>query len=209
MRRTRSVVERYELPANVGYTRGLYMDMTAQTGHTAGPTDIAGAGKYLTFSLGDEHYGLEIIRVQEIVGLIPVTRIPRLPAFVAGVVNLRGRVIPVVDLRLAFGMPGSAMDDRTCIIVVSLDRADGSTAVMGVIVDEVSDVVYLADDAIEPTPEFGTAVDTSFITGVGRLEERVVLLLDINGVLTSGELDDLVRASLNTNANTESVKEDS
>jgi len=172
------------------------MEKTATAGLQAGPTAVAGAGKYLTFSLGDEHYGLEIIRVQEIVGLIPVTRIPRLPAFVAGVVNLRGRVIPVVDLRLVFGMPGSAMDDRTCIIVVSIDRADGSSAVMGVIVDEVSDVAYLADDAIEETPEFGTTVDTSFIKGVGRYEERVVLLLDINGVLTAGELDQIDHAAV-------------
>lgn len=185
------------------------MDKTATAGQQAGQTAVAEAGKYLTFSLGDEHYGLEIIRVQEIVGLIPVTRIPRLPAFVAGVVNLRGRVIPVVDLRLVFGMPGSAMDDRTCIIVVSIDRADGSSAVMGVIVDEVSDVAYLADDAIEETPEFGTTVDTSFIKGVGRYEERVVLLLDINGVLTAGELEDLDRVAVNGDTAAEVLKEES
>jgi len=185
------------------------MDKTATAGLPAGPTAVAGAGKYLTFSLGDEHYGLEIIRVQEIVGLIPVTRIPRLPAFVAGVVNLRGRVIPVVDLRLVFGMSGSAMDERTCIIVVSVDRADGSSAVMGVIVDEVSDVAYLADDAIEETPEFGTTVDTSFIKGVGRYEERVVLLLDINGVLTARELEDLDHVAVNGDLAAEALKEES
>jgi len=188
--------------------KGRYMDMTAPSGREA-ETPNAEAGKYLTFSLGDEHYGLEIIRVQEIVGLIPVTRIPRLPAFVAGVVNLRGRVIPVVDLRLVFGMPASAMNDRTCIIVVSLDRADGTTAVMGVIVDEVSDVANLTEDAIEATPEFGTTVDTSFIKGVGRYEERVVLLLDINGVLTTGELDELDRVAVTNTASDKAQEEDS
>jgi purine-binding chemotaxis protein CheW len=151
-------------------------------------------GKYLTFSLADEHYGLEILCVQELVGLLPVTRVPRLPAFVAGVVNLRGRVIPLVDLRVCFGMPASAMDERTCVIVVRVERADDRSAAMGVIVDEVSDVVYLAQDVIEPTPEFGTSVDTSFVKGVGRLEDRVVLLLDIDQVLSSGELDALANA---------------
>lgn len=182
------------------------MELTASAG-TAG-AGVAQAGKYLTFSLADEHYGLEIVRVQEIVGLIPVTRVPRLPAFVAGVVNLRGKVIPVVDLRLSFGMPASAMGERTCIVIVSIERADGTTAIRGAIVDEVSDVVYFSADQIEPTPEFGTSVDTSFITGVGRLEERVVLLLDIDRVLTTGELEELDRAAAETPAEDKSVKEE-
>lgn len=155
---------------------------------------LATAGKYLTFSLGEEHYGLEILRVQEIVGLLPVTRVPRLPAMVAGVVNLRGRVIPVVDLRLAFGMRASAMSERSCIVVVSVHRATGTT-VMGVLVDEVSDVADLAHAEIEETPEFGTAVDTSFIKGVGRLEGRVVLLLDIDRVLNTREIEAIERAA--------------
>lgn len=155
----------------------------------------ATAGKYLTFSLADEHYGLEILRVQELVGLLPVTRVPRLPAFVAGVVNLRGRVIPLVDLRLCFGMSASAMDDRTCVVVVKVERGDDRLAVMGLMVDEVSDVVSLSEEVIEPTPEFGTAVDTSFVQGVGRLDDRVVLLLDIDRVLSSGELDAIAHAA--------------
>lgn len=163
--------------------------MTAVTGEVT-----ATAGKFLTFSLSEEHYGLEILRVQEIVGLLPVTRVPRLPAMVAGVVNLRGRVIPVVDLRLAFGMGRSAMDDRACIIVVSVVRGDATT-VMGVLVDEVSDVVDLSTSDIEETPEFGTAVDTSFIKGVGRLEGRVVLLLDIDRVLNTTDIEDIERAT--------------
>lgn len=160
----------------------------------ASTTTQAAAGKYLTFNLGDEHYGLEILRVQEIVGLLPVTRIPRLPELIAGVVNLRGRVIPVVDLRLAFGLPRAEMTDRTCIIVVRIERADGTPAVIGTIVDEVSDVANLVHDDIEDTPEFGAAVDTSFIKGVARVDERVVLLLDIDRALSSAELELLERA---------------
>ena len=156
---------------------------------TASVASAAQAGKYLTFDLAEEHYGLEIMRVQEIVGIMPVTRVPRMPEFVAGVVNLRGRVIPVVDLRLAFGLPGTEATDRTCIIVVRIERESGSSVVMGVIVDEVSDVAYLADEAIEVTPEFTSDVDTSFIKGVGRIEQRVLLLLDIDRVWSGSEME--------------------
>lgn len=153
------------------------------------------AGKYLTFSLGDEHYGIEILRVQEIVGLLPITRVPRLPELVAGVVNLRGRVIPVVDLRLAFGLPGIDHGERTCIIIVRSKRGDGKSTVMGALVDEVSEVADLPDKVIEPTPEFGTGIDTSFVRGVGRLEDRVVLLLDVDLVLSGSQLEIVERAA--------------
>jgi len=155
----------------------------------------AAPGKYLTFGLAGEHYGLEVLRVQEIVGLLPVTRVPRMPSFVAGVVNLRGRVIPVIDLRLAFGLPASEMHDRTCIIVARIEREDGVSAVMGVLVDEVSDVADLAADAIEETPEFGSSLDTSFIKGVGRAEDRVLLLLDIDRVLSGAEMQIVERVA--------------
>lgn len=153
------------------------------------------AGKYLTFVLGDEHYGIEILRVQEIVGLLPITRIPRLPKFVAGVVNLRGRVIPVVDLRLAFGLPGVEYGERTCIIIVRSVRSDGRSAVMGALVDEVSEVADLPESAIEATPEFGTGVDTSFVKAVGRVEDDVVLLLDVDLVLSGQDLEIMERAA--------------
>lgn len=165
--------------------------MPQSTGEFAAVTD-----KFLTFRLGDELYGLEILRVQEIVGLLPVTRVPRLPGFVAGVVNLRGRVVPVVDIRSAFGMSPSDMGERSCIIVVRIERTGERDAVIGAIVDEVADVVALAKDDIEGTPSFGTQVDTSFLRGVGRLDERVVLLLDIDRVLDSRELAEIERAAL-------------
>lgn len=155
----------------------------------------AAPGKYLTFGLAGEHYGLEVLRVQEIVGLLPVTRVPRLPSFVAGVVNLRGRVIPVIDLRLAFGLPASEMHERTCIVVARIERDDGVSAVMGVLVDEVSDVADLSADAIEETPEFGSSLDTSFIKGVGRAEDRVLLLLDIDRVLSGAEMQIVERVA--------------
>lgn len=157
-------------------------------------TVASAAGKYLTFELAEEAYGLPIMRVQEIVGMLPVTRVPRLPEFIAGVVNLRGRVVPVVNLRLTFGLPKTEPSDRTCIVIVQIERPSGA-ATMGVMVDAVSDVVNLGADAIEETPEFGTAVDTSFITGVGRADNRVVLLLDIDQVLSGEQLHLVQRAA--------------
>ena len=154
---------------------------------------LATAGKNLTFSLADEHYGLEILRVQELVGLLPVTRVPRLPAFVAGVVNLRGRVIPLVDLRLCFGMPASAMNDRTCVIIVRVEREQNRSAAMGVIVDEVAEVISLKDEQIEPAPSFGTTVDTDFILGMGKANQKVIMLLDIDQVLTHEQISAVER----------------
>ncbi len=158
----------------------------------------AAAGKYLTFGLAGEVYGLDILRVQEIVGLMPVTRVPRLPDSVAGVVNLRGRVIPVVELRRALGIEPTPSTERTCIIIAAV-RRDEREAVMGFVVDEVADVVALTDDIIEPTPEFG-AVDTAFLRGVGRVEDRVVLLLEIDEVLKHSETGLIERAANSADA---------
>ncbi|TLM76805.1 MAG: purine-binding chemotaxis protein CheW [Actinobacteria bacterium] len=140
-------------------------------------------GRYLTFGLDDQIYGLEILRVQEIVGLLPVTRVPRLPAAFAGVVNLRGRVIPVIDLRQALGMDASAMGERTCIVIARLE-GDVGDRVVGLVVDTVSDVVAFTGEQMEATPEFGRMADTSYISAIGRVEGRVVLLLDIDEVLS-------------------------
>jgi len=167
---------------------------------------VATAGKYLTFELAEEHYGLEILRVQEIVGLLPVTRVPRMPEFVAGVVNLRGRIIPVVDLRMSFGLAPANELERTCIVVVRVQHESGSASVMGAIVDEVSDVIALTAEQIEPTPEFGAVVDTSFIKGVGRSEDRVVLLLDIDRVWSGSEMEIVRRAAAPAGAESVSVE---
>ncbi len=150
------------------------------------PTMETVAGKYLTFGLGDEEYGLEILKVQEIIGLMAITRVPRSPAFVRGVINLRGKVIPVVDLRLKFGMEQVDDTEKTCIIVVQVSQSD-SDVTMGIIVDQVSEVLDVMASQIEPTPELGGDVSTDFILGMGKVGDKVVMLLDVNKVLTDGE----------------------
>ncbi len=146
------------------------------------------AGKYLTFQLKGEVYGLEILKVQEIIGLMKVTRVPRAPEFVRGVINLRGKVIPVVDLRLKFGLEATADTEKTCIIVVQVAQPAGGKVTMGIIVDEVSEVLNIAGDQIEPAPEFGAAVDTAFILGMGKVAQKVVMLLDVDKVLSSSQV---------------------
>ena len=154
----------------------------------------AKAGKYLTFKLSAEEYGLEILKVQEIIKMMDITRVPRTPAFVRGVINLRGKVIPVVDLRLKFGMESRDNTDKTCVIVVQVNQsgASGSSSItMGTIVDEVSEVLDIVGSQIEPAPEFGTSVNTDFILGMGKVAKKVIMLLDIDKVLSSGELKEL------------------
>ncbi len=143
------------------------------------------AGKYLTFKLDVEEFGLEILKVQEIIKMMDITRVPRTPSFVRGVINLRGKVIPVVDLRLKFDMDSKEGTEKTCIIVVTVKHTSGSV-IMGIIVDEVSEVLDVAGESIEPAPQFGGAVDTTFILGMGKVGDRVVTLMDVNKVL-SGE----------------------
>jgi purine-binding chemotaxis protein CheW len=145
------------------------------------------AGKYLTFRLGDEIYALEILKVQEIIGLMKVTHVPRTPEFIRGVINLRGKVIPVIDLRLKFDSTNLVDTDRTCIIVVQLN-AGSESIIMGIIVDEVSEVVDITSDQIEEPPTFGDSVNTEFIMGMGKFEQKVIMLLDIEKVLTKDEI---------------------
>lgn len=152
------------------------------------------AGKYLTFKLGAEEFGLEILKVQEIIKMMEVTRVPRIPDYVRGVINLRGKVIPVVDLRLKFGMDTRDTTEKTCVIVVQVKHGEGQVT-LGTIVDEVSEVLDVAAGQIEPTPEFGTAVETDFILGMGKIGKRVVMLLDVDKVLSGGELQAVKSAS--------------
>ncbi len=162
--------------------------MTNANTAEAGRADLSGlAGKYLTFKIDVEEFGLEILKVQEIIKMMDITRVPRTPPFVRGVINLRGKVIPVIDLRLKFDMESREETDKTCIIVVTVQRAD-HTVVMGVIVDEVSEVLDVAGNSIEPAPEFGGTVETSFILGMGKVGECVVTLLDVDKVLSNKEV---------------------
>jgi len=147
-------------------------------------------GKYLTFGLGGEEYGLEILKVREIIGAMDITSVPRTPDFVMGVINLRGNVIPVIDLRLKFEMAHADQTEETCIIVVDVVGVE-----MGILVDRVSEVLDIAGDEIQPAPGFGVAVDTDFILGIGKANDRVTILLDISEVLTSGEASSLASMS--------------
>jgi purine-binding chemotaxis protein CheW len=141
--------------------------------------------KYLTFSLADEDYGLEILTVREIIGIMDITRVPQTPDYVRGVVNLRGKVIPVVDLRSKFGLPVVEYNAQTCIIVVDIGVP------MGVIVDTVQEVHNIPASEIEKPPQLGASVDTTFILGMGKANGHVKILLDIDRVLTSEELVEL------------------
>jgi purine-binding chemotaxis protein CheW len=139
-------------------------------------------GKYLTFMLAGEEYGLEILKVREIIGLMDITKVPQTPDFVEGVINLRGKVIPVIDLRAKFGLDRTEYDEETCVIVVDVGM------LMGIIVDTVQEVHDIVAEDIEPPPRLGGAVDTSFILGMGKVNDSVKILLDIDKVLTSDEL---------------------
>ncbi len=151
----------------------------------ATPADNVAAdlsGKYLTFRLADEEYGLEILRVREIIGVMDITRVPQTRPFVEGVINLRGKVIPVVNLRVKFGLPRAEYTEETCTIVVDVGE------LMGIIVDTVEEVHDISAQDIEPPPRMNGTVETGFILGMGKVDDDVKMLLDIAEVLTSEEL---------------------
>jgi purine-binding chemotaxis protein CheW len=150
------------------------------------------AGKYLTFALADEEYGLPVLRVREIIKMMDITEVPQVPPHIKGVLNLRGKVIPVIDLRLKFGFAPGDVTSRTCIIVVDVALAAGRV-MMGVIVDHVSEVLNIPADEIEQTPEFGDRVCTDYIKGMAKVKGTVKILLDLDRVL--GTDDAALRAA--------------
>ena len=151
-------------------------------------------GKYLTFTLDEEEYGIGILKVKEIIGMMPITSVPRTPAFVKGVINLRGKVIPVMDLRVKFDMGAIPYTDRTCIIVVEIDSEEG-TVLIGIVVDAVSEVLNIQEEEIEETPAFGTKLNTDYILGMAKTEGRVKILLNIDKVLSTEELSGLEKTT--------------
>lgn len=151
-------------------------------------------GKYLTFTLADEEYGIGILKIKEIIGMMPVTTVPQTPDFVKGVINLRGKVIPVMDLRLRFGMEAIDYTERTCIIVVEIEGTEG-TIQIGIVVDSVSEVLNIKGNDIEDTPTFGTKLNTDYILGMAKMESSVKILLDIDRVLSEGEISVLENAA--------------
>jgi purine-binding chemotaxis protein CheW len=141
------------------------------------------AGKFLTFVLSREDYGVEILKVHEIIGLLPITRVPRTPHYIRGVINLRGKVIPIMDLRLRFDMPEAECGEGTCIIVVQVRGVQ-----MGLVVDGVSEVIDIVADDVEDVPAFGAGAHTEYLLGIAKSGGAVKLLLDIERVLTASEL---------------------
>lgn len=144
-------------------------------------------GKYLTFALGPEEYGLEILKVREIIGYMDITAVPQTPPHVKGVINLRGQVIPVIDLRAKFGMETTDVTEQTCIIVVETSQGDRHFST-GIVVDRVQEVLDIAGENIEEAPQFGSSVNTDFILGMGKMGESVKILLDIDEVLSKVDL---------------------
>jgi purine-binding chemotaxis protein CheW len=151
--------------------------------HEAVRAAAATGGEYLTFRLGDEEYGIDILKVQEIRSYESPTRIANAPAFIKGVVNLRGVIVPIVDLRIKLGCASAEYNSFTVVIVLNVKGR-----VVGAVVDSVSDVLELSKDAIKPAPEMSSAIDTSFITGIGSVAERMLILMDIEGLMASAEM---------------------
>jgi purine-binding chemotaxis protein CheW len=142
------------------------------------------AGKYLTFVLGNESYGVEVLKIREIIRMQNITPVPQMPEYVKGVINLRGKVIPVVDLRVKFMLSKVETTERTCIVVVQVILASGTTTQMGLIVDAVEEVINIGTSDIENTPEFGTRLNTEYILGMAKVKGVVKTLLDIDRVVS-------------------------
>jgi purine-binding chemotaxis protein CheW len=157
---------------------------------STGTGSLALSGKYLTFTLGAEEFGLQILKVREIIGYMDITAVPRAPHDVRGVINLRGQVVPIVDMRTRFGMDAVEVTDQTCIIVVEV-KAGRQRFHIGIIVDKVCEVLDIDGKDIEPTPQFDGGVDTSFILGMGKIGSAVKILLDIDKVLHTGNLEQI------------------
>ena len=160
------------------------MDATQAHGHKSAhewqETELA--GKYLAFALGQEEYGLPVLKVREIIKVMEITQVPQVPAHVRGVINLRGKVIPVIDLRLKFGFPSQDYTERTCVIVVEV-ALSGAKVMMGVVVDSVSEVLNIAATDIDEAPDFGDRVTTDYILGLAKVKGTVKILLDLDRVL--------------------------
>lgn len=149
--------------------------------------------KYLMFMLDEEYYGIPILKINEIIGLMEITAIPKTPDFMKGIINLRGKIIPVIDLRLKFNMQGRAYDEQTCIIIVEIP-IQGKQNFIGIVVDKVSEVVNIYGREIEQPPQYGQETETNFLIGVGKVKDKVVMLLDIETVLVCQELINLIKS---------------
>jgi len=143
------------------------------------------AGKYLTFTLQHESYGIDVLQVREIIRLTDITAVPQMPKYIRGVINLRGKIIPVLDLRMRFGFPDTGHTDQTCIVVVQVQLPDGKSTAMGLVVDGVEEVLNIAESEVEETPDFGAQLDTDYILGMAKIKGAVKALLDIDKVIAA------------------------
>ena len=165
------------------------MSSTVLTANEPAAADVR-AGKYLTFHLGREEFGIRVLKVREIMGMQDITAVPQTPAHVRGVINLRGKVVPVIDLRVKFGLSAAEYTQRTCIIVTQV-QSDSGAMMVGVIVDAVSEVVNLAASEIEDTPDFGEDIGSRYLLGMAKTKGKVKILLDIDKVLSAQELHEV------------------
>ncbi len=156
-------------------------------------TKIAGrlTGKYLTFNLQAESYGIDVLKVREIIRLAAITRVPQMPPYICGVINLRGKIIPVMDLRMRFEFASAANTEQTCIIVVQVKLPDGKATQMGLVVDGVEEVINIAAGDVEETPNFGGQICTDYIIGIAKVKGLVKTLLDIDGIVGADTLKSL------------------
>ncbi len=148
---------------------------------------VVSSNQYVTFSLGEELFGVEVTRTREILSLTPVTKVPQTPDYLLGVINLRGQVVPVVDMRLKLGLLASDETEDTCIIVVEV-QIDDEPIIVGALADAVREVLEVRSDQIEPPPRLGTRLKTEFITGMGKIDEQFMILLNIDRIFNSDEL---------------------
>jgi len=154
-----------------------------------------GSRKYLTFVLGHESYGVGVLKVREIIRMLEITAVPQMPPYVKGVINLRGKVVPVVDLRVKFGLAKAENTERTCIVVVEVKSRSGAKILMGMVVDAVEEVVTIPPSDVEPTPDFGASLSTEYILGMAKVRGSVKTLLDIDQVLTADAVNLLSEAA--------------
>jgi len=159
------------------------MSYTTQTQTSMHTSDKGGADEFLAFTLGGEEYGINILRVQEIRGYEPVTRIANAPAFIKGVVNLRGTIVPIVDMRIKLGLGTPTYDQLTVVIILNI-----AGRVVGMVVDSVSDVTTLSAEQVKPSPEIGTSFDSDYLIGLGTLGDRMLILVDIDRLMSSPEM---------------------
>lgn len=146
------------------------------------------AGKYLTFFLAGQEFGVEITKVREILRVLDITPVPQTAHFLLGVINLRGKVIPVIDLRLRLGHPSREPDERTCIVVVEVKGREGQNILISMMVDQVNEVLQIAPEEVEPAPPFGTEVDTNYILGMAKTAQGVKILLDVDRIINESVL---------------------